>query len=282
MSSTERPKAERQGAGQDDAPDARTRQPPSPPPRRAPSPEGRTGAPATLYAASPYVAADERRRARENRRAAYGERHPLFFGSARRIQNPSMLTLVVIALGLLCIFVRWPIGRVARGPIACVAPPAPSVSIPPRSMPAQKTFTLASRSKGCHLVQAEVEGELRDQLRGVKVRTAGNSADVQAGILTLFIQHTSAALSLNENFDRDVRTDMDMALDNAVPESLPWKHTDEGPDDSASHTKASLIGPSLTVPITDGRLNLGTWQGIYLCEFRRMKHARRIVATVLP
>ena len=72
------------------------------------------------------------------------------------------------------------------------------------------------------------------------------------------------------------------ALDHVVPESLPWRHTDEGPDDSASHTKASIIGPSLTVPITNGRLNLGTWQGIYLCEFRRMKHSRRIVASVLP
>lgn len=138
-------------------------------------------------------------------------------------------------------------------------------------MPAQKTFTLASRGKGCHLVQAEVERAIGDMLRGVQV-----------GILTLFIQHTSAALSLNENFDRDVRTDMDMALDHVVPESLPWRHTDEGPDDSASHTKASLVGPSLTIPITQGQLNLGTWQGVYLCEFRRAKHARRIVATVLP
>lgn len=79
-------------------------------------------------------------------------------------------------------------------------------------------------------------------------------------------------------------------MDHIVPESLPWRHTDEGPDDSASHSKSSLIGPSVTIPITNGRMNLGTWQGVvrttllmqYLCEFRRMKHARRIVATVLP
>lgn len=112
---------------------------------------------------------------------------------------------------------------------------------------------------------------LEEGLKGVKV-----------GILTLFIQHTSAALTLNENFDRDVRTDMDMALDRVVPESLPWKHTDEGPDDSVSHTKTSLIGPSVTIPITDGRLNLGTWQGITLCEFRKLSHRRKIVATILP
>ncbi|KIS71116.1 uncharacterized protein UMAG_11851 [Mycosarcoma maydis] len=138
-------------------------------------------------------------------------------------------------------------------------------------MPWQKQFTLSSRSKGCHLITNEVMPHLEEGLKGVKV-----------GILTLFIQHTSAALTLNENFDRDVRTDMDMALDRVVPESLPWKHTDEGPDDSVSHTKTSLIGPSVTIPITDGRLNLGTWQGITLCEFRKLSHRRKIVATILP
>ncbi|KAJ3514373.1 hypothetical protein NLJ89_g2412 [Agrocybe chaxingu] len=94
-------------------------------------------------------------------------------------------------------------------------------------------------------------------------------------------QHTSAGLTVNENYDKDVRRDMDMALDTIVPESLNWRHTDEGPDDSVSHTKASLVGSSVMIPITDGRLNLGTWQGIYLTEFRHMPHSRRIVATVL-
>lgn len=75
---------------------------------------------------------------------------------------------------------------------------------------------------------------------------------------------------------------MDMAFDKLVPESLPWRHTDEGPDDSASHTKTALCGTSITVPITDGKLNLGTWQGVYLCEFRAAKHTRRLVATILP
>jgi secondary thiamine-phosphate synthase enzyme len=111
----------------------------------------------------------------------------------------------------------------------------------------QKTFTLPSASRGCHLVTNVVEKEINEGLKGVK-----------AGILTLFIQHTSAALTINENYDPTVRKDMDMAMDKLVPESFPWKHVDEGPDDSASHTKASLFGPTITVPITDGRMNLGS------------------------
>ncbi|CAO1627277.1 unnamed protein product [Sympodiomycopsis kandeliae] len=138
-------------------------------------------------------------------------------------------------------------------------------------MPWQTTFTLASRGKGCHLVTDEVNRQIAEGLKGTKV-----------GILTLFIQHTSAGLSVNENFDSTVRKDMDMAFDRIVPESLPWKHTDEGPDDSASHTKATLAGSSVTIPITNGQLNLGTWQGVYLCEFRAAKHTRRIVATIVP
>ncbi|OCH95806.1 hypothetical protein OBBRIDRAFT_767113 [Obba rivulosa] len=134
----------------------------------------------------------------------------------------------------------------------------------------QKTFTLQRRSKGCHLVTEEIFTQIEPGLRDVKV-----------GVLYLFIQHTSAALTINENYDSDVRRDMDMALDRIVPESLPWLHNDEGPDDSASHTKTSLVGTSVCVPITDGRMNLGTWQGIYLTEFRHAPHSRRIVATIL-
>lgn len=100
-------------------------------------------------------------------------------------------------------------------------------------------------------------------------------------MLFLFIKHTSAALSVNENADSDVRKDMDMALDHIVPEHLDWEHTDEGPDDSASHTKSSLIGSTISIPITNGRLNFGTWQGVYLAEFRHMSHTRKVVATIL-
>jgi len=134
----------------------------------------------------------------------------------------------------------------------------------------QKTFTLARRAKGCHLVTEEVLSQIQPGLK-----------DVKAGMLFLFIQHTSAALTVNENFDPDVRKDMNMALDHVVPEKLAWIHTDEGPDDSVSHTKTSLIGATISLPITDGRLNLGTWQGIYLCEFRHAPHSRRIVATII-
>ncbi|KAH7931091.1 hypothetical protein BV22DRAFT_28602 [Leucogyrophana mollusca] len=134
----------------------------------------------------------------------------------------------------------------------------------------QKSFTLPQKSKGCHLVTEDVLSQISPGLKGVKV-----------GMLFLFIQHTSAALTINENYDSDVRRDMDMALDTIVPESLPWMHTDEGPDDSVSHTKTSLIGASISIPITDGYLNLGTWQGIYLTEFRHAAHSRRVVATIL-
>ncbi|PWN99628.1 hypothetical protein FA09DRAFT_337143 [Tilletiopsis washingtonensis] len=138
-------------------------------------------------------------------------------------------------------------------------------------MPWQKTFTLSSRSKGVHLVTDEVMQHIGAGVKECKV-----------GLLQLFIQHTSAGLSLNENYDSDVRKDMDMVFDKIVPESLPYRHTDEGPDDSASHSKATLSGSSITVPISNGKLALGTWQGIYLMEFRHMSHSRRICATIIP
>jgi len=134
----------------------------------------------------------------------------------------------------------------------------------------QKTFTLTRRDKGCYLITDEIIQNIQPGIQ-----------DVQVGMLFLFIQHTSAALTINENYDSDVRKDMDMALDNIVPEHLDWRHTDEGPDDSVSHTKTSLIGNTISVPITNGRLNLGTWQGIYLTEFRYAPHSRKVVATVL-
>ena len=100
-------------------------------------------------------------------------------------------------------------------------------------------------------------------------------------MLNLFVQHTSCALSVNENADPDVRVDMEQILNRMVREREPYyRHTLEGADDMPAHAKSSLFGVSLTIPITDGRLNLGTWQGIYLCEFRNCGGPRRIVATV--
>ncbi|GAA6052399.1 hypothetical protein JCM3770_000223 [Rhodotorula araucariae] len=134
----------------------------------------------------------------------------------------------------------------------------------------QKTIRLASRAKGCHLVTDEIVRELGDALKNVKI-----------GLLHLFLQHTSAGLSINENCDPDVRTDLDRVLDTVIPESFDWDHTDEGPDDSVSHAKSSIIGISLQIPISNGRLALGTWQGIYLTEFRHLPHSRKVVATII-
>lgn len=131
----------------------------------------------------------------------------------------------------------------------------------------QTTFSLRARSRGFHLVTEEVLRQL--------------PALPQTGLLNLFIQHTSAALSINENADPDVRTDMESIFNHLVKEREPYyEHTFEGADDMPAHAKSSIIGPSLTIPISGGRLNLGTWQGIYLCEFRNYGGSRRVVATI--
>ena len=104
----------------------------------------------------------------------------------------------------------------------------------------------------------------------------------EVGVLHLFVLHTSCGVSLGENFDPDVRVDMRTALDRIVPEDESlYRHTDEGPDDMPSHVKSALIGTSLTIPIADHKLCLGTWQGIYLHEFRNHGGRRRFVATII-
>ena len=132
----------------------------------------------------------------------------------------------------------------------------------------QTTFSLSAKRRGCHLITREVMEHLPQPLP-------------QVGLLNLFVQHTSCALSINENADPDVRTDLSQIMDRLVREREPYyDHTMEGPDDMPAHAKSSLFGVSLTIPITDGRLALGTWQGIYLCEFRNHGGNRRIVATI--
>lgn len=132
----------------------------------------------------------------------------------------------------------------------------------------QTTFSLSAKRRGCHLITREVMEHLPQPLP-------------QAGLLNLFVQHTSCALTINENADPDVRTDLSQIMDRLVREREPYyDHTMEGPDDMPAHAKSSLFGVSLTIPITDGRLALGTWQGIYLCEFRNHGGNRRIVATI--
>ena len=132
----------------------------------------------------------------------------------------------------------------------------------------QIEFKLKSRNRGCHLVTSEVLSALPPLPK--------------CGILNLFIKHTSAALSINENADPDVRHDLDAALNDIVKERKPYYlHTLEGDDDMPANIKASLIGSSLSIPITNGKLNMGIWQGIYLCEFRERASSRSIVATII-
>ncbi len=129
-------------------------------------------------------------------------------------------------------------------------------------------FSLKGRARGCHLVTDEVMSHLPDL--------------PEYGLVNLFVQHTSCALTINENFDPSVRADMNRALDKIAPEGYDiYEHSDEGLDDMPAHIKSSLIGVSLTIPINNGRLALGTWQGIYLCEFRNRGGNRKIVATIV-
>jgi secondary thiamine-phosphate synthase enzyme len=132
----------------------------------------------------------------------------------------------------------------------------------------QKTVTLSPRSRGCHLVTREVEQAIPEL------------ADLRVGLLHVFIQHTSASLTINENADREVRTDLASSLDALAPEDFPYTHTYEGPDDMPAHVKASLMGSSVTIPVRNGQLALGTWQGIYLCEHRNHGGGRKLVLTL--
>ncbi|MCQ2229071.1 MAG: secondary thiamine-phosphate synthase enzyme YjbQ [Bacteroidales bacterium] len=132
----------------------------------------------------------------------------------------------------------------------------------------QVEFSLSSKKRGCHLVTSEVLSHLPEL--------------PAAGILNLFVKHTSCALTINENFDPDVRVDMNSIFDHLIREDEAYyRHTDEGSDDMPSHFKSTMTGVSITIPITNSRLNLGTWQGIYLCEFRNFGGARHIVATII-
>ena len=134
---------------------------------------------------------------------------------------------------------------------------------------AQHEIRLEPRPRGFHLVTGEI------------LRAVPELGDVNVGLLHVLIRHTSASLALNENASPDVRRDFETWFNRAVPEGAPyWTHTLEGDDDMPAHIKASLLGPSLTLPIARGRLALGTWQGIYLCEHRDRGGARSLVATV--
>ncbi|MBF6619575.1 MAG: YjbQ family protein [Patulibacter sp.] len=132
----------------------------------------------------------------------------------------------------------------------------------------QRTVRLAPRRRGLHLITDEV------------IDAVPELASVTVGLLHVFCRHTSAALTLNENASPDVRVDLGRWLDRAVPEDAPWTHVYEGPDDMPAHVKTALLGPDLTIPVTDGGLALGTWQGIMLAEHRDRAGARSLVLTL--
>jgi secondary thiamine-phosphate synthase enzyme len=133
----------------------------------------------------------------------------------------------------------------------------------------QKTIQLKARPRGFHLITDEVVDHLPEMRR------------YQIGLAHLFLLHTSAALALNEDADPTVRQDMEAHFNQMVPENMPYyRHTYEGPDDMPAHIKSVLLGNSLTIPITEGRLQLGSWQGIYLCEHRHRAGSRRLVITL--
>lgn len=132
----------------------------------------------------------------------------------------------------------------------------------------QRTITLDARQRGFHLIT----GEILDGLPEI--------ADVSIGLLHIFIQHTSASLTINENADPDVRVDLESSLNAIAPENFPYIHTMEGPDDMPAHVKSSLLGASVIVPVANGKIALGTWQGIYLAEHRDYATPRRLVLTL--
>ena len=133
----------------------------------------------------------------------------------------------------------------------------------------QKEIRLKAKPRGFHLVTAEILRELPEL------------ANIKIGMLNVFILHTSASLTINENADPTVRQDFESYFNHAVPEDEPYyRHNDEGSDDLPAHLKSSILGCSLNIPITNGQLRLGTWQGIYLCEHRNRAGSRRIVVTI--
>jgi len=131
----------------------------------------------------------------------------------------------------------------------------------------QQEITLKNHTRGFHLITGQI-------LRQIEKLP-------QTGMINIFIKHTSAGLTINENADPSVRNDFESSFNNIVPENEPYyTHVFEGEDDMPAHLKSSLVGTSLTIPVTNGKLNMGTWQGIYLCEFRNRTSNRKLVITI--
>lgn len=194
------------------------------------------------------------------------------------------LTLIFLVIFVLAFFpgfpqylICLPFSLLGFGQGSAPTPP-PQIYCPPGCTPSspsmswfQKTFTLPPQSRGSYLITDHVVSSL-PELKNYRV-----------GLLHLFVQHTSCGLSLNENWDSDVRADMSDALDRIVPEDRKgnlYRHSCEGPDDMPAHIKSALVGASVSVPIKDGKLQTGTWQGIWYLEFRASRHTRKVVATI--
>jgi len=133
----------------------------------------------------------------------------------------------------------------------------------------QREISLSPKRRGCHYISEEILQACSKELGQIKI-----------GMAIVHIKHTSASITLNENYDPSVLTDMEMALNKLAPESLPYTHTLEGPDDMPAHVKAALMGSSVSIPITNGKFNLGTWQGVWMCEHRDHGGARKLVVTM--
>ncbi|KAE9972020.1 hypothetical protein EG327_009654 [Venturia inaequalis] len=189
-------------------------------------------------------------------------------------------TLIFIAIFVLAFFPNLFIGllKLPLRPFTSTSPttplsPTPSCSHTPAPTMSwfQKTVALPPKSRGSYLITDHITKQI-PEIKNYKV-----------GILHLFVQHTSCALSLNENWDSDVREDMSDAMERIVPFDKKgdlYRHSAEGDDDMPAHIKSALIGASVTIPITDGKLATGTWQGIWYLEFRTAKHSRKVVATI--
>ncbi|XP_052683413.1 UPF0047 protein YjbQ-like isoform X1 [Crassostrea angulata] len=132
----------------------------------------------------------------------------------------------------------------------------------------QREIAISAKKRGCHLITDDVLHQV-PEIQKIKIGTAN-----------VHIKHTSASLCLNENWDPDVRVDMEMMMNKLIPESTPFKHSCEGPDDMPAHVKAAFIGTGVTIPISNGKFNLGTWQGLWLCEHRNSAGKRTLVVTV--
>jgi len=133
----------------------------------------------------------------------------------------------------------------------------------------QKEISLNPKQRGFHLIADEMLKYLPEVL------------EIEVGTMQVFIKHTSASLTINEDADPTVRDDFESHFNQMVPENAPYyQHTFEGPDDMPAHLKSSILGSSVNIPITDGKLNLGTWQGIYLCEHRNRGGSRKLVVTI--